>query len=1343
MSDQRAPHLPAPASARLAIQGMTCNSCVQTIEGQLRSLPGVFAAKVHLAEEAADVQYDEGLLDTRDLVDTVEGCGFDCRIAGAPGLAAVATSKSSVLVTVKGMTCQSCVKTVTAALKAHPGVDNAIVDLALETAAVDFDSKVVTPAQITAAIESCGFDASLPSSQFAAGPVISHFDISVKGMTCQSCVKTVTGKVAPMIGVQSVVVDLAKENASVEADTSLVSPQTIVAAIEECGFDAALRGPSAPSAHTSPLQHFDISVKGMTCQSCVKTVTGKVAPMIGVQSVFVDLAKENASVELDTSLVEPSTIVAAIEECGFDAALVSDSVSRSSTSPARGTRGRELAQPLSIQITKQNKQHRKSLSTSPSRRSAVSPRYTATTAGPVRTVQLEIRGMTCASCVATIEKHLRANPAIVSCKVALLAERAEVQFKEQVTDGAAVAGLINDIGFTARVLPDDSVGTLDLKIFGMTCGSCSGKIEREVSKLNGVVKVAVNLLGQSGRFQYDTGVIGVRDIVEKIEELGFQAFLSDMGSNAQAESLERTREIQEWRHAFWKSCKFAIPVMTVSMILPLTPLAPVLRWQLVSGLYLSDLIMLVLTIPVQFGIGARFYQAAFKAVKHGSYTMDVLITLGTTIAFVFSVLAIVFSVCSTRHLPPQVFFETSTTLITFITLGRYLENLAKGKTSSALSKLMSLAPTSALLLSLDVDSGEISEKSIPSEYVQAGDLLKIVPGERVPADGVVEFGSTQIDESLVTGEPLPVGKRIGDSVIGGTVNGSGVIHMRAVRVGADTTLSQIVKLVNDAQTSKAPIQDIADTVAGYFVPAVIVLGAVTFLAWLAILNMTSWRPSSFPEGSSVFFICLSMSISVIVVACPCALGLATPTAVMVGTGVGAQLGILIKGGAPLETAHRVTKFVFDKTGTLTLGKLSVVGCKLADGLAFTERDFFGIVGAAEASSEHPLGKAIAKHGKQLLGLANSYPHRVDTFEAVTGSGVQCTVYPPQDGSKPVQVLIGNAKFLAANGCGALPPAFLTTQKQHESVGHTVVFIAFDGRPAGLIAMADTLKPSAGPTIRALHAMGVQVAMVTGDQLLTALAIAEQCGIPNTHVHAGVTPSGKKSLVQKFQSGGHVVAMVGDGINDSASIAQADMGIAVFGGTDVAVEAATVVLMRDELADVVTAIDLSRVIFRRIRLNFFNVSMIPLAMGLLSPWGITLPAMVAGMAMSLSSVSVVVSSLHLKFYQPPASLQDPRITNSASSLPDVNDDDDGDQEAFLSANQDLEMGATATDTIAARGRRGRSGSSGGGGGGGQDFVRGVRELLHTASAKRAPSPKKGYARLGDNEDMELDSPLELA
>ncbi|KAI9101792.1 hypothetical protein DFS34DRAFT_431383 [Phlyctochytrium arcticum] len=1077
---------------------------------------------------------------------------------------------------------------------------------------------------------------SFQSTNDSGSPTMATTTIAIEGMTCMSCVRTIEGQIQPKPGVDSITVSLASNSATIKYDPGIIHhPQELADAIEELGFEASLPSSTTPD-EPSRIQHFDIPVVGMTCQSCVKTITEKVTVLPGIEQVVVDLAANIARVDLDMTILSVQDVVDAIEDCGFEASIPHTSDVAPISQPAAHHRVRALSQPPPhITISKPTRP--------PSAVNMSSPLYTATTAGPVRTVQLEVFGMTCASCVATIEKHLRGNPAIVSCKVALLAERAEVQFKELLMTEEQVPEMINEIGFEARILPTASLGSVDLKIFGMTCGSCSGKIEREVLKIPGVETAAVNLLGQSGRFQFDSSLLGVRDVVEKIESLGFTAFISDMGSNAQAESLERTREIQEWRAAFWKSTKFAIPVALISMIFPMTFLASFIDYQLLPGISIGDTTQLILTIPVQFGIGKRFYTATFKALSHKSYTMDVLITLGTTVAFIFSVSAMLYAFCAGGLPKPQVFYETCTTLITFITLGRYLENVAKGKTSSALSKLISLAPTTAVLLTMDA-SGSTLEREIPCEYVQAGDLLKVVPGERVPADGVVESGNTSVDESLVTGEPLPVNKAIGDGVIGGTVNGSGVIHMRAVRVGADATLAQIVKLVNEAQTSKAPIQDIADTVAGYFVPGVIILGLITFFSWVIILSATSWRPSVFPKESSVFFICISMCISVIVVACPCALGLATPTAVMVGTGVGAQLGILIKGGGPLETAHRVTKFVFDKTGTLTMGKMSVVTQHLfaTDPRMNDEKFFFGIVGAAEANSEHPLGKAVAKFAKSLLQLS-SFAHVVETFEAVSGSGVQCRVTPPVSDSikttQAIEVLIGNQAFLDSLSCSPIPQGILDIQRHHESMGHTVIFVAFNRQPVGLIAMADTIKSASVPTLEALKRMGVQVCMVTGDQRLTAMSIARQCGIPQQNVYAGVSPAGKKSLVRKFQEDGHVVAMVGDGVNDSASLAQADMGIAVFGGTDVAVEAASVVLMRDELGDVVTAMHLSRTIFRRIRLNFlwatmYNVLMIPLAMGFFTPWGLTLPAMVAGMAMSFSSVSVVISSLLLKRYTPP-------------------------------------------------------------------------------------------------------------
>ncbi|KAJ3026059.1 hypothetical protein HDV00_012197 [Rhizophlyctis rosea] len=1093
----------------ISVQGMTCNSCVRSIESQLKPLPGILSASVSLADEKATVTFDGSQIGIDKIVETIEDCGFDAKVLE----------------------------------KAAGGdvrQDSAFLaewdPLSSSNVGSNFGSKDDVRTVV-------GED-----EEAVVGGEEKEVVISVEGMTCQSCVKAVTGALKSLPGVPFASVDLEGKCATVRFDNSLVSVDDILSAVEDAGFEAGL--PSAgPSNHV-------ITVKGMTCQSCVKAVTGAVQPLEGVSSVLVELENERATVQLDSTKITVQKVIDTIEDAGFEAYI--------DAHPTKPT-------PIPI-TTKTAVDHQPT-----SRASLDSPRRSITTPrGPISTVSLSVHGMTCASCVASIEKHLRSSPAIISSKVALLAERAEVQYNEHAITPQQIADMINDIGFVAEVVPEESLGVVDLKIFGMTCGSCSGKIEREVGKVAGVISVSVNLLGQSGRFQYDSTLIGVRDIVEKIESLGFNAFLSDLGSNAQVESLERTREIKEWRTAFWKSLYLSLPVSIISMILPLF-LSSVVDYPLIPGLSLGNLAMLILTIPVQFGIGKRFYVAAWKAVRHGSYTMDVLITLGTTIAFVFSVLSIFSAIChggQPDH--PQVFFETCTTLVTFITLGRYLENMAKGKTSTALSKLISLAPTTATLLSPDEKTGGYTERSIPSEFIKAGDLLKVFPGERVPTDGVVEFGGSDVDESLVTGEPVPVKKKVGDSVIGGTVNGTGMMHVRAVRVGAETTLAQIVKLVNDAQTSKAPIQDIADRVAGWFVPGVICLGVLTFLMWSVVLNVGHWIPPGFSEDSSVFYVCLNMCISVIVVACPCALGLATPTAVMVGTGVGAKLGILIKGGGALERAGKVTKFVFDKTGTLTVGKLVVVGSEWVGGVG--EERFWGVVGAAEGGSEHPLGRAVVGEAKRRCGV-ESFTSSVDAFVAVAGRGVRCTV---TDKHGTVPVLIGNEAFLSENGV-KVDTKTLTQKSSHESKGHTVILISLNRTLSGWIALADALKSESPACIAALKRMGISVAMITGDQPATAHHIASLCGI--TEIHAGASPSGKKTLIERMQREGHVVGMVGDGVNDSASIAQADFGVAVFGGTDVAVEAASVVLMREDLRDVVTAIDLSRVIFGRIKWNF--------------------------------------------------------------------------------------------------------------------------------------------------------------
>jgi Cu+-exporting ATPase len=685
-----------------------------------------------------------------------------------------------------------------------------------------------------------------------------------------------------------------------------------------------------------------------------------------------------------------------------------------------------------------------------------------------------------------------------------------------------------------------------------SCGSCVHSIESSLGSSPGIISVSVSLSTERATVTFDPLIIGgPRDIVDLISDIGFDATLSSDESNlVQLRSLSRTKEVQEWRRAFERSFALAVPVFFLSMIFPMVPfLRPLVNYRLVHGIYTGDLACLLLTIPVQFGIGRRFYISAYRAVKHKTATMDVLVVLGTTASFTFSVAAMLlapFTDDPAYH--PKVFFETSTMLITFITFGRYLENLAKGKTSAALSKLMSLSPSQATIYT---DYPECTkEKKVPTELIQVGDVVKIVPGDKIPADGTVLRGESTVDESMVTGEVVPVEKVVGETVIGGTVNGSGTLDMRVTRAGKDTALSQIVQLVEDAQTSKAPIQAFADTVAGYFVPTVISLGLLTFVGWMIIAHSSTHLPDVFMEkGSSKFMVCLQLCISVVVVACPCALGLSTPTAVMVGTGVGAQNGILIKGAGPLEASHRVDRIVLDKTGTITVGKMDVVAVLWSDrGGDESEREISGgegnlargwqrdammMVAAAEIKSEHPLAKAVAKWGLRSLGL-DSLASTVDVsnFEAVAGLGLRCRVSGPfpslslSSGTSNHSVEIGNASFLSQSHIG-LSPSHLAFQQREESLGHTCILIAIDSSLAALISLADTVKPEARQAIDALRWMGIKVVMVTGDQEATAVAIAAEVGIGREDVFAGVSPNGKRAIVERMQKegGGHRVAMV--------------------------------------------------------------------------------------------------------------------------------------------------------------------------------------------------------------------------
>jgi P-type Cu+ transporter len=881
--------------------------------------------------------------------------------------------------------------------------------------------------------------------------------------------------------------------------------------------------------------------------------------------------------------------------------------------------------------------------------------------------ELRIEGMTCGSCVEAIEGMLRPQTGIHSIKVALLAERGVIEFDPKAWNVDKIMEEISDIGFDATLIPPSREDSVTLRIYGMTCSSCTGTVESGLASVPGINSVSISLVSETCQISFDRGLIGPREMISRIEDMGFDAMISDENNATQLQSLTRTKEIMAWRSQLIWSLVFALPVFFLSMVFPHIPGLRLLHEiQLYNGVYLSDVLVLLLTTPAQFWVGARFYRNAYKSLKHGTATMDVLVMLGTSSAYFYSLIALIFALRNTAPgFRPMLFFDTSTMLVMFVSLGRYLENKAKGKTSAALTDLMALAPSMATIYT---DAECTQEKKIATELVEVGDTVKLVPGDKIPADGTVVRGSSSVDESAVTGEAVPVLKQAGDAVIGGTVNGLGTFDMVVTRAGKDTALAQIVKLVEDAQTSKAPIQAFADKVAGYFVPTVISLGVITFIVWVIISSLTS--DESLPEmfhrhGSSKLAVCLQMCISVIVVACPCALGLSTPTAIMVGTGMGAKNGILIKGGRPLEASKSIRRVVLDKTGTVTVGKLSVVGLcwappdgvenaelyggdpdlsgLCADGVT-TRNSIVAMVSAIETRSEHPLAKAIALYGKDLLKEEGSEPEvDVQSFESIPGAGVKASL---TCAGQKYTILIGNAPFVTQSD-GNMHPSLAGFEDQETKSGRTIIYVALQRsmsshpQPLLSVSLADAPKPSSKHAIRALQNMGVEVNMMTGDGKATAIAIAKQVGIRPENVWSTMTPKGKATMITELiEKYGDGVAMVGDGINDSPALVAATVGIALSSGTSVAIEAADIVLMRSDLLDVVAALHLSRSIFSVIKRNLiwacmYNILGIPLAMGLFLPIGLYMHPMMAGAAMAFSSVSVVTSSLTLKWWRRPA------------------------------------------------------------------------------------------------------------
>ncbi len=800
-------------------------------------------------------------------------------------------------------------------------------------------------------------------------------------------------------------------------------------------------------------------------------------------------------------------------------------------------------------------------------------------------VEFDITGMTCASCVNRIERRLRKTEGVRQAAVNLATERATVTYDPTRTTPTQIAAAIEAAGYGAKPRQPAAPAvppTLELAIGGMTCASCVRRVERALPRTPGVQAAVVNLATERATVTLDPSAPATLEQLQAaVERAGYTARPLTAPA-ASVAPLDFAEEEAAWRRALRR--RLAVLALGVVLTIPVV-------WLAMFGMdtLYRDYWLLALTTPVWAIVGWEFHRGALRATRHGTATMDTLVSLGSTVAFLYSIGATVAG--------RETFYDTTAVIITFIYLGKVLEFVAKGRASAAIRRLMGLAPKTARVVRGGV------EMDVPVGQVVPGDLVIVRPGERIPVDGTVLEGASAVDESMITGESIPVDKGPGDPVIGGTVNTHGLLTVRAEKVGRETQLAHIIRLVQLAQTAKAPVQQLADRVSAVFVPAILVVAVLTFLGWVL-----AGRP---PVAGMV------AAVAVLVVACPCALGLATPAAIMVASGRGAEQGVLLKGGEGLQRVGDVDVVVLDKTGTITRGApdvTDVVPLGPAGDGAGPEREFLRLAAAAERGSEHPLAAAIVRFAERQ-GLDLSAP--VTDFAAVPGGGVRAGV----DGH---QVLVGSARLLAENGIDPAPAQGVVQRLEGEA--KTAVLVAVDGRVAGVIAIADTVKPGAAEAVRRLRRMGIQVVMLTGDNRRTAEAIARQVGIER--VVAEVRPEEKAAVVKRLQEEGHVVAMVGDGINDAPALAQADVGIAMGTGTDVAMETADITLVKGDLEAVARAIELARATMRTVKQNLFwafayNLLLIPLAaLGKLNP-------VFAAAAMALSSVTVLSNSLRLR------------------------------------------------------------------------------------------------------------------
>jgi Cu+-exporting ATPase len=808
----------------------------------------------------------------------------------------------------------------------------------------------------------------------------------------------------------------------------------------------------------------------------------------------------------------------------------------------------------------------------------------------LKKITLPIEGMTCASCVERNEKVLRETPGVTAADVNFATEKASVEYDPDMVSVAELVAAVAGVGY--KVITEK----IELAVQGMTCASCVEHVQKALAGVGGVVSASVNLATERAVAEFVPGAVERGELVRAVESAGYQVL--DTGEEEETEDVEarlRRREYRRLQLQVIIGAALSVPIFLGSFREWFGDLGPL------NNMY----VLWALATPVQFWVGWRFYKGAISAARHRTTNMNTLVAVGTSAAYLYSVAGILFpSFFEAQGLGMPMYFDTAAIIITLILLGRMLEARAKGQTSEAIKKLIGLTPRTARIVREGV------EMDVPVGDVAAGDTVIVRPGERIPVDGVVREGTSSVDESMITGESLPVEKQPGDEVVGATINKMGSFRFEATRVGRETVLAQIIRLVQEAQGSKPPIARMADVIASYFVPGVFAVAALTFVIWIIF------------GPAPAFTYALLNFVAVLIIACPCALGLATPTAIMVGTGKGAENGVLIRGGDSLETAHKVDTVVLDKTGTLTRGEPAVTDV-ITNG--WDEEQLLRLAGSAERGSEHPLGAAIVQ-GANERGIELE---PADSFAAIAGQGIEAEV-------KGHTVLVGNPGLLEGRGLSLDGLADLAASLSGQ--GKTPMFVAVDNNPAGVIGVADTLKAGSAATVGRLRQLGLEVVMLTGDNRRTAEAIGAEAGVDR--VVAEVLPQDKALEIKRLQEDGRCVAMVGDGINDAPALAQADVGIAIGTGTDVAMEAGDITLMSGDLQGVVTAIALSRRTIQIIKQNLFwafayNTALIPLAAGVLYPFfGILLNPILAAGAMGMSSVSVVSNSLRLRRFRPP-------------------------------------------------------------------------------------------------------------